>query len=103
MPKSKRYVDLHVLNSASGVLDSDNACFQFVVYNPTTLVIKLSQFNVLTDGYEFIVNANKCLVSPPLNFTQLNYIIDGFVPGRIRPTVYFYDRWIGSPGVSSIT
>jgi len=102
--RKQRYVHLAVLNKANGMVQPDNACFQFVVNNPTALVVKLGQKTVITTDYEYIAKAQCIYVSPCFNFTELSFVLDSFATGLyVLPMIYCYDRWVGTPGTYPLT
>jgi hypothetical protein len=92
------------INKAVKIVNYEQAKRQFVIYNPTGLVIKVGLSYCDTDHYIFIVNAGKMFVSPPLVFTRLYIVTDSFVDTlKTFASVYAYPRAIYTPQTSSIT
>jgi hypothetical protein len=103
MAKTKRYVHQMMLNAASGMVKPDIACIQFVVNNPSTKVLKISQKTALTTQYEYLVKAGSVFVSPKFNFTELSFVIDAYTDGLyLLPIIYCYDVWVGTPGSTTL-
>jgi hypothetical protein len=77
---------------------------QFIVYNPTSRVIKVSyNTRVSTDDYDFIINATKMFVSPPVNFSTISVLQETFSAARLVPKLYVYKKCYWSPSVYSLT
>jgi hypothetical protein len=103
IPNKSINIQFTPLVNSSGIINYASAMKQFAVFNPTTRVIKIGLSWVTTNDYIWIINANKMVVLPPVNFNVLSYLQETFTAQSVVPTLYAYDCWELSPSVSSIT
>ena len=92
-------------DNVKGRFSLGGRCKQVGYYNPTTTIIKLSLTKSFVDStsYEYIINANKVGLLPPLNFTDVNYLQEAIVAGVVLPLLFFYECIVGNPNNNSIT
>lgn len=92
------------LVNASGLVNFSANMKQIAVFNPTLRIIKIAfSGNLSTNVYDFIVNPNKLVVFPPINFDFVSWLQETYTAGSVNPTLIAYKCGILAPSVSSIT